>query len=210
MMQHLACGGAEQALYDLICLMDKTKFDISVFTLVGGGVWESKFTEAGIPVVNVFNKREQGSSFGVFIKHQLMKLKTYWVIHQDSRKLLEMFFPNGVDIAVPYSMWGDEAAALGYNAKHVRFVHGNIGSNEELRDIIINNLSYMKEYDRLVCISEESYHAFKQITGISDSVRMCYNPIDVEKVSAMARENVIFPQELPVICAVGRLATIQQ
>ena len=51
----LVCGGAEQALYDLTCLMDKTKFDLTILTLCEGGEWEGKFRDAGIRVETIWS-----------------------------------------------------------------------------------------------------------------------------------------------------------
>lgn len=206
MVQQLVCGGAEQALYDLISLLDKTKFDASVLALVGGGVWEEKFRAAGIPVTNIFYRRPQSRSPMVFMKHQLRKMRIYRVIRKDSRKLLKMFIPEGTDIAVAYSMWGDENAALAYDTKHVRFVHGNVANNPDFRKIIEDNLKFMREYQRIICVSQESYHAFRQFTGLKDTVRMHYNPLNSETVRQLARQTVELPSDVPVICAVGRLA----
>ena len=47
----LVCGGAEQALFDLISLMDKDRFEPCVFTQCPGGDWDQKFVDAGIPVL---------------------------------------------------------------------------------------------------------------------------------------------------------------
>lgn len=206
LMQQLVCGGAEQALFDLICLMDKSKFDISVFVLVGGGAWENKFKDAGIPVVNVFYKRQKGCSLGQFVKHQIRKMKIHRVIRQDSRKLLGMFFPDGVDIVVAYSMWGDEAAALAYDTKHVKFIHGNVANNEDFRRLILTTRDMLPEYQRIVCVSGESYCSFKQATGIEENVQMHFNPLNSENVRRLAKEPVDLPQDVPFICAVGRLS----
>ena len=54
----LVCGGAEQALFDLISLMDKTKFDITVFGQCPGGAWDEKFRDAGIRVLYDYSCRE--------------------------------------------------------------------------------------------------------------------------------------------------------
>ena len=35
----LVCGGAEQALFDLICLLDKEKFDVVLFEQRDDGPW---------------------------------------------------------------------------------------------------------------------------------------------------------------------------
>ena len=46
----LVCGGAEQALFDLINLLDKETFQVSVFVQDPGGSWEKKFWDTGIPL----------------------------------------------------------------------------------------------------------------------------------------------------------------
>ena len=43
----LVCGGAEQALFDLIQLMDKERFDVTIFVQCPGGAWDQKFIDAG-------------------------------------------------------------------------------------------------------------------------------------------------------------------
>ena len=54
----LICGGAEQALFDLINLLDKEKFEASVFVQHEGGDWEGKFRNAGIPVIYDYSCRK--------------------------------------------------------------------------------------------------------------------------------------------------------
>ena len=206
LMQQLTCGGAEQALYDLICLMDKTKFDISVFVLVGDGVWEDKFKNAGISVVNVFYRRQKGCSPVQFVKHQLRKAGIHSVIHRDSRRLVGMFYPEGVDIVAAYSMWGDEAAALAYGAKHVKFIHGNVANNKPFRELTLKTRDLLPEYQRIVCVSKESFQAFREIIGIEENVSLHYNPLNSENVCRMAQETVALPEDVPYLCAVGRLA----
>lgn len=205
LVQRLVCGGAEQALFDLICLMDKSRFDITVLALVDGGAWEDKFRDAGIRVVSIFCRRKDHSLPG-FVRHQLKKLKIHWVIMRDSRKLLEMFLPEGADIAVAYSMWGDEAAALADNMLHVKYIHGNVVNNEAFRKLILKARPLLSEYQRIVCVSEESCEGFKKVTGIEKNVRMLFNPLNSENVIRMAEKPVDMPVDVPVVCAVGRLA----
>ena len=54
----LICGGAEQALFDLINLLDKEKFEASVFVQHEGGDWEEKFRNAGILVIYDYSCRK--------------------------------------------------------------------------------------------------------------------------------------------------------
>ena len=54
----LVFGGAEQALFDLVNLLDKEKFDVSVFVQQPGGAWDQKFLDAGIHVVYEYSCRQ--------------------------------------------------------------------------------------------------------------------------------------------------------
>lgn len=206
MVQQLVCGGAEQALFNLVSLMDKTKFDITVFALVDGGPWETKFTDAGIRVVNAFCKRQSDSSAIGFLKHQMRKGWLHWTLQRNPRKFLDLFFPEGVDIAVAYSLWGDEAIVLSGNARHIKYVHGNVANNEDFRSLILKGQALLPEYQRIICVSDESYVAFKEATGMEETVRMLFNPLDSEGVIRKAAELVDIPMDLPMICAVGRLS----
>lgn len=51
----LVCGGAEQALFDLVNLLDKDKFEVTVFAQHDNGEWIYKFWDAGINVVFDFS-----------------------------------------------------------------------------------------------------------------------------------------------------------
>ena len=60
-VQHeLLVGGAEKALFDLIHLMDKSKFDITVFAQRNTGPWDEKFRQAGIHLIYDYSCRNGG------------------------------------------------------------------------------------------------------------------------------------------------------
>ena len=54
----LLWGGAERALFDLINLMDKDKFEVSLFVQSDEGAWDDKFRDAGIRVIYDYSCRE--------------------------------------------------------------------------------------------------------------------------------------------------------
>ena len=58
----LVCGGAEKALLDLIKLLDKSKFDITVYALHYGGEFEEEFKGTGIRVLNPYYGLKSSSS----------------------------------------------------------------------------------------------------------------------------------------------------
>lgn len=203
----LVCGGAEQALYDLICLMDKNRFDITVIALVDGGEWEDKFRNAGISVKTVFYKRDREDKNPVhFLRHQLRKLKLRWWMKFDPKKLLPCFAGDDIDISVAYSFAGFERVVFAQNAKCVKYVHGNIETNGQQRDIFVNLRDILPEYDRIVCVSDQACEAFRRITGCHENVEMHYNPINSAHVLQLAEQPADIPRDVPYICAVGRLA----
>jgi len=206
-IQHqLVCGGAEQALFDLICLMDKTKFDITVLTLVGDGEWEDKFKKAGIPVVNIFYKRKKDNNPVRFLRHQLRKLKVRWLMKVKPKKLLTYLIGDGIDISVAYSFGGFEEVAMVENAKYVKYVHGDIETYPIYRDTFLRIKNVLPKYNRIICVSEKAYEAFKRITGVEENVEMHFNPINSDNVRQLAEQRISIPEDMPYICAVGRLS----
>lgn len=206
LQQQLVCGGAEQALYDLVSLMDRTKFDITILRLLDGGAWESKFVDTGIPIASILYKRERKMDPIYFVRHQLKKIKILWLLRHDSRKLLKALFPEEIDIAVSYSLWELDTIALAENTKHIKVIHGNVATNEGYCKDIIKIQNILPEFHRIICVSEESCTSFKKLTGLEENVEMHFNPLNSDNVKRLAKENIDLVEDLPMICAVGRLA----
>ena len=201
----LVCGGAEQALFDLVSMMDKSKFEITVLALYGGGEWENKFKEAGIQVVNVLVRRQHNNPTG-FLRHQYRKYRILHYLKHNPRGLVNWLFPDGMDIVVSYSNWECDEFSLAEHTKTVRFVHGDISTNEGYWESIKRITDLLPEYDRIVCVSKRAADSFCDMTGVRDSVCVCYNPIKSSNVLSQAQQNVELPDDLPMMCAVGRLA----
>lgn len=202
----LVCGGAEQALFDLTRLMDKERFDVTVLAQKPGGTWDRKFLDAGIRVIYDYSCRK--STWNPITKFQNMvkKIRTSNAYRHNGEGLLDVICPEGVDIIVSYSMWDDILAGFGKRAKSVKYLHGNMGTNQAFRDLILRNRELLTRYDRIVCVSQMAKESFVEITGLSQNVQVHFNPIDSAQVHRLAKMPVDLPQDLPLVCAVGRLA----
>ena len=202
----LVCGGAEQALFDLINLMDKEKFDVTVFAQCPGGAWDRKFMDAGIRVIYDYSCRKP--TFNPITKagNVVKKLKTAQAYKNDGEGLLDVILEEGADIVVSYSAWGYDQIAFARNAKTVKYIHGDPGTDPVYRDEAIRKKEHLSRFDRIVCVSTSARDAFREMSGLSDSVRLHYNPINSENVRRLAETEVEFPTDVPVICAVGRLS----
>lgn len=201
----LVCGGAEQALYDLVRLMDKEKFDVTVLVQKPGGPWDEKFFAAGIHVIFDYSCRKPTWNPVTKLGNVSKKLRTDAAYRRNGEGLLDVICP-GADIIVSYSMWDHVQCGFAPGAKSVKFIHGNTMTNRQFHDLILRDRELLPRYDRIVCVSKASMDAFVESTDRENGVEMHFNPIDSDAVRALAREKVDLPADKPILCAVGRMA----
>ncbi|MDO5400301.1 MAG: glycosyltransferase [Eubacteriales bacterium] len=201
----LVCGGAEQALFDLANLLDREKFDITVLVQKPGGPWDQKFRDGGVNVIYDYSCRKATINPVVKARNISRKLRTAAAYRRNGEGLLDVVCP-GADIIVSYSMWDHALCGFAQGAKSVKFIHGNMQTNEQFRNLILRDEKLLPRYSRIVCVSQAAWAAFVAVTGRRDGVEMHFNPIDSDAVCRKAEQPVSIPNDLPVICAVGRLA----
>lgn len=201
----MVCGGAEQALYDLIYLMDKEKFEVSLFVQCPGGPWDDRFREI-VPVYYDYSCRKPTLNPVTKVGNFVKKHRVERAYHNEGEGVLDVLFPEGVDIVVSYSAWCHDRIAFKKGAKFVKYIHGDPGTNEVYREEATTKQALLKEFQRIICVSQGAKAHFQQLSGLTDGVRMLYNPIDSDHVRALAREQVDLPGDAPLICAVGRLS----
>lgn len=203
----LVCGGAEQALYDLVNLMDREKFQITIFTQNPGGEWDSKFARSGVKVLYDYSCRKTTWNPIGKVSNVVKKLRTDAAYRNDGRGLLEVVLPQKPDIVVSYNVWENEELVFVPGAKTVKYIHGNPGTNPDYRDEAINRKDVLARFDKIVCVSSEAEQAFRQLSGLEETVEQHYNPMKSDAVHEKAEEAVEFPEDVPVICSVGRLSS---
>ena len=201
----LICGGTDQALFDLVQLLDKEKFEVSVFAQKPGGPWDQKFIDAGIHVVYDYSCRKATWNPVVKLGNILKKFRTARAYRRNGENLLDICIPEGFDIIVSYSMWDHVLCGFSPKAKSVKYLHGNMQTNTQFRELILRDRELLPRYDRIIGVSQLATDAFKQITGITEGVYTCFNPMNSDYVHDLAEKEVDLPTDLPLICAVGRL-----
>ncbi len=202
----LVCGGAENALFDLIGLLDKEKFDITVFAQRNDGIWDEKFRNAGIRVIYDYSCRK--ATWNPIIKtgNIIKKLKTAKAYQNGGAGLLDVCVPEGADIVVSYNVWENEELVFAKNARTVKYIHGDPGTNPDYRNEAIDHKDLLSRFDRIICVSRSAWNAFREISGLTEGVELHYNPMNSDVVREKAEQPIDFPEDVPVICAVGRLS----
>lgn len=202
----LVCGGAEQALFDLIQLLDKEKFDITLFVQSPGGDWDHKFIDAGVHVIYDYSCRQPTWNPARKLGNVVKKLKTAKAYKREGEGLLDVILPEKPDIVISYSAWCHDLIAFAENTKSVKYIHGDPGTNPVYREEALNKQELLKQFDRIVCVSRAAWNSFQELSGITDGVELHYNPIDSDSVRAKAEIPVELPKDVPLVCAVGRLS----
>ena len=202
----LVCGGAEQALFDLIGLLDKQRFQASVFVQCPGGEWEQKFRDAGIAVLYDYSCRQQTFNPIKKLGNQAKKHRIQKAYRNGGAGLLDVCLPQGADIVVSYNVWENEELVFAKNAKTVKYIHGDPGTNPDYREEAVNHKELLSRFDRIVCVSRSAWTAFRELSGLTKGVELHYNPMNSEHVRQLAKEEMDLPQDVPLICAVGRLS----
>ena len=179
LIHDLGQGGAEKVLVNLVNNMDRSKFDISVTVLFGGGDNE-QFLAPDIHFHSVFPKEVPGNS-------KLMKLLT-------PRQLHKLCVKEHYDIEVSY-LEGPSARVISGcqnpGTKLVSWIHveqhtmdklaGSFRSKKEAR-------ACYSKFDQTVCVSQYVHDDFCQLLDFRKPCRVLYNTVESDKILAGANE----------------------
>lgn len=200
LIHDLGIGGAEKVLVSLVNHMDRTKFDITVISLFGGGVNE-QFVAPHIHYRAVWPKAIPGNS-------KLMKLLTPEQLHR-------LCVKEHYDVEVAY-LEGPAARVISgcpdpktklfcwiHIEQHTRkCAAGAFRSYEE------SKRCYAR-FDQIVCVSETVRQDFLSIYPTFQNTLVRYNTIETDKILAQMYEPVegitFSPDELKLV-AVGKIS----
>lgn len=200
LIHDLGVGGAEKVLVNLVNHLDRSKFDISVIALFGGGVNE-QFLAPDIKYRAVFPRSIPGNS-------KLMKLFTPDQLHRFCVKA-------HYDIEVSY-LEGPSARIISgcphADTKLVSWIHVELHTQEKtsrpFRSFEEAQRCY-RRFDHTVCVSEYVKNDFTNLVKLGQPCSVLYNTVESEKIIAAAGEPVeeAFGSNLIHMTAVGKICT---
>lgn len=203
---YLGYGGAEKSLFYLVKLMDKSKFDITVFSIFAGGEMEQDFRDLGVSVKNPYSCSISNSNpISKTINHILIK-RIESMVKSNSTHLLKAAIGEEFDIVVSYhvdsSCFG---AGFPKKGKRIKYIHADLANSSSY----VNDNRYLFDlktpYDRVVCVSSIAQAGYQKQFGYSDSTEVLLNPLDSDGIHRLANEYTPdFPHD-SYVCALGRL-----
>lgn len=197
---NLSVGGAEKVLVNLVNNMDKSKFDITVMTLFGGGVNE-QFLNKDIKYIYCFRKTFRANS-------QIFKLFS-------AKQLYKKFIKDHYDVIVSYLEGPTARIVSGCNDKDTKLVswihieqHTRKTASYAFRSYKEAKLCYGK-YDKIVCVSEFVKRDFLSIFDNIKDIDVLYNTNETSQILEKSNEPIaenIFNSDEVNICVVGKVS----
>ena len=199
LIHDLGQGGAEKVLVNLVNNIDRSKFDITVMALFGGGVNE-QFLSGDIRLINCHKKAFPGNS-------HLMKLLT-------PRQLFRFYIREHYDIIVSYLEGPSARIVSGCtdpDTKLVSWIHIEQKNRERAAASFRSYqeaLACYLRFDRTVCVSDTVRQDFLGLFPLKKPVDVLYNTNESSQIMAAAAESVpestFSEKERKMIC-VGKI-----
>lgn len=177
----LSIGGAEKVLVNLVNNMDKSKFDVTVLSLFGGGVNE-QFLNQDVRLVIGHKKAFRGNS-------HVMKLLS-------PKRLYRRYIKEDYDVIVSYLEGPCARIASGCTddtTKLVSWIHGeqhtlkNASSSFRSADEALKSYN---RFDRTICVSQTVKEDFKSIYQLDAPVDVLYNTVESDEILSKSQEEV--------------------
>lgn len=203
MIHDLGPGGAEKVLVNLVNNLDKTKFDVTLISLFGGGVNEKNLNK-DIHYRYIFKNMIRGNS-------KIMKLFSPEILHKYCIK-------NNYDVEVSY-LEGPSARIISGccnpNTKLISWIHVEQHTKkiaaQSFRSYTESVQCYEK-FDGVVCVSESVKNDFHQLYPTINKVDVLYNINETDKILRLKNEEIdcdFFDNSDFRICGVGKLMPIK-
>lgn len=208
-LESLAGGGAEKVLTDIVCHLDKTKYDITVCTVTDGDVYEKRI--APICRYCSFLKTTDYRAGGIRKALFWAKLKLIYTL--PSKVVYTHFFRERYDIEIAFIEGFASkiiAASSNRKSKKIAWVHIDLSQNsyaDKYYSSLHEQRAAYKRFDRILCVSESVKKAFEQKIFTDASVCVQYNPVDEKYIRQQAEEplSMQHPEIGLLLGTVGRL-----
>ena len=172
-----------------------------------GAIWEQKFRDAGIRVVCDWSCQKSSRNPLVKVSNLVKRKRIMHARKNNGKGLLDVCLKEHFDIIVSYNVLDMELVGFSNESKSVKYIHGDVATNPIYKRTVLKTGSLLTRFDRIVCVSDVACKSFQELTGICDGVEAHFNPLNSENVHRLSQKEIeIFPKDVPIICAVGRLS----
>lgn len=209
-IESLCGGGAEKVLTTLLKHLDKSKYNITLCTIINTGNYidEVKPYVNYTSVISLPHNQSILDRIWYTIKYKLVYklLPISWVY--------KLFIPKDNDIEIAFCEGFTTklmSKSSNKKAKKIAWVHIDLKFNpwsQRLgiyRNIKEETLTYSK-FDSIITVSKTVKESFKEIYGQAEKIVTIYNPIDVHEIRQKGKEYIEgYNKDVMNLVTVGRL-----
>lgn len=206
-VESLGGGGAEKVLTTLVRKLDKTKFDITVLTVVNTGIYVEEICKY-CRLKYMLPDYEQ--LHGVYEKIKY-KLNYKYIYSQPIAKVYSKYVAEKYDVEIGFVEGFSTkfvAASTNPDSKKICWVHIDMEKNphadKNFSSLDEERIMYQK-FNTIVGVSNSVKTVFERKFHLPDSVTVIYNPIDKEEIVRKARQNPVKKPCGLTIASIGRL-----
>ncbi len=198
LIESLSGGGAEKVLMTILKNLDRTRFDITLCSILNTGVYLEEIPSY-VYFKYILPNHKSMHGFRLFV----YKIK-YKIIYNllSPRLFYKLFVPKGNDLEVAF-LEGNVTRFLSgstnrYSQK-VAWVHTDLASfhwTAKLYDNLRKETDVYNLFDRVVCVSEHAKRSFlKEFPEVRTPLSVLYNPVDREEIIRLAKQNAEIPEK---------------
>lgn len=199
LLHDLHHGGAEKVLVNLVNHMDKSRFDISVLALFGGGVNE-QFLSPEVRLLHGHARMIPGNS-------HIMKLFS-------PRTLFRHYIKEKYDVIISYLEGPSARIVSGCPSSKTKLLSWIHSTQDNIRQAAQSFRSPVEarrcyaRFDHTICVSQNVADHFQSIFSLNPPPEVLYNTVESDVILAKAAERIepeIFCKEEFKLVGVGKL-----
>ena len=208
-IESLSGGGAEKVLTTIVKNIDKTKFDITVLTIVKTGIYVEEI-EKYCTLISMLPEYEKLTNPIAKMKYKVDYKKIY---KEDCAKIYKKYVKNVYDVEIAFvEGFVTKLVANSTNkySKKYAWIHTDMIKNNHADDNYSNFEEHKKIYskfDTIFAVSEYVKEVFIEKFGneFKEKTKIQYNPVDSQEIEKLAQKPINDQYEKQVkFIAIGR------
>ncbi len=207
LIESLSGGGAEKVLSILLKHIDKTKFNITLCTIVDTGIYAEE-VKRYVKYTSILGNSQKKNLLGKIL-YKIQYLFIYRIL--PFQLIYTFFIPKGNNIEIAF-VEGFCTKILSHStnrkAKKIAWVHTDLINNHWITSVYKNKQEEKKSYqrfDKIIGVSNTATNAIKQLYNVNNAITL-YNPIENDNIRKRANEPITLPPQTQAIrmVTVGR------
>lgn len=205
-------GGAEKVLCDIISNLDSNKFDVTVMTIYDRGIYINEVKKYA-KYKTCFKELTKGANIYQKIKNVLITKVRHLLENIPEKYFYKLMIKEKYDLEVAFLEDKSTkiiASSTNKKSKKYAWVHIDLEINNWCSKFYKNineQIKCYKQFDKIVCVSEDCKNGFKRKIGIDNNVYTQYNPLNEVNIISKGNhmiDDIALSTKFKII-SVGRL-----